>query len=130
VIEQGKAYLVKVEHQIQLTYVAEELIQHLYKEVYSLQICQAIVIGVHTCAEEESRVAAIDYLATTAKLDEVGLVFLIARGDEAVDFTLEFDLLVVGVGVIPFGESSLASGGVLVRSGAYRKGLERTGGFG
>jgi hypothetical protein len=43
-------------------------------------------------------------------------VLLIAWSDETVNFALEFDFLVVGVGIIPFGEPSLASGvGVLVR---------------
>jgi hypothetical protein len=30
-------------------------------------------------------------------------MFLIARGDKAVDLTLELDLLVVVVGAVPFG---------------------------
>jgi hypothetical protein len=46
---------------------------------------------------------------------------LVAWRDEAMDFAFEFDLLVVGVGVIPFGEPGLASGGeILASSGVYR----------
>jgi hypothetical protein len=36
-------------------------------------------------------------------------MFLVARGDKAVDFTLELDLLVVVVGAVPFGQAGLAS---------------------
>ena len=49
-----------------------------------LQIRQFVIVGVNTDAEEEAGVAAIDDFEG-AKFDEVGLVFLIAGGDEAVN---------------------------------------------
>jgi hypothetical protein len=49
-----------------------------------LQVGELVVVGVDAGAEEEPRVAPVDDLVVT-ELDEVGLVFLVARGDEAVD---------------------------------------------
>ena len=99
----GAAYLVKVEHQVQFTHIAKELIQHLYKEMYRFQVRELVVIGVYARAEEQSGIAAVNHFRGAAELDEVGLVFLVARRDEAVDLTLELDLLVVVVGAVPFG---------------------------
>jgi len=53
--------------------------------VDSLQIRQLVVICVDTCAEEEAGVPAVYDLGHIAEFDEVGLVFLVARGYEAVD---------------------------------------------
>lgn len=97
------AYLVKVEHQVQLTHIAKELIQHFHKEMYRFQVRELVVVGVYARAEEQSGIAAVDHFRGAAELDEVGLVFLVARRDEAVDLTLELDLLVVVVGAVPFG---------------------------
>ncbi|KAI7288120.1 hypothetical protein KC345_g6 [Hortaea werneckii] len=66
----------KVEDEIQLAYVAEELIQHFYKEVDGFQIGQLVVVGIDTGTEEESGVATVDDLAAAAELDEVGLVLI------------------------------------------------------
>ena len=99
---QNRINLIKVKHQIQLTHIPEELVQDFDKEVYGLEVSEFIVVGVDAGAEEEARVAPVDYLGGAAELDEVGLVLLVARGDEAVDFTFEFDFVVVGVGVVPF----------------------------
>ena len=52
--------------------------------MYSLQIRQLVIVGVHADAEEQTGVSTIDDLER-AKLDEIGLVFLIPRGDQAVD---------------------------------------------
>jgi hypothetical protein len=79
------AYLVKVEHQIQLTHVPEERIQYLHKEVYRLKVCELVVVCINACAEEETSVSAINNLGHVAKFDKVGLVLLIAGRDEAVD---------------------------------------------
>ena len=97
------AYLIKVEYQVQFTHVAKELIQHLHEEMYRLQVCELVVVGVYARAEEQSSIAAVNDFRGAAELDEVGLVFLVARRDEAVDLTLELDLLVVVVGAVPFG---------------------------
>lgn len=52
--------------------------------MYGLEIRQLVVIGVDADAEEEAGVAAVDDLQV-AELDEVGLVLLVAGGDQAVD---------------------------------------------
>jgi hypothetical protein len=78
-------HLVEVKDQIQLTNIPKERIQNLYEEMYCLQIRKLIIICVHTGAEEKSSIAAIDDLGGIPKFDEVGLVLLVARGDETVD---------------------------------------------
>ena len=80
-------HLVEVENQIQFAHVAEERIEHLHEEMYRLQICQFIVIGIHACAEEQPSVSPVHYLGHISELDEVGLVLLVARRNEAVDLT-------------------------------------------
>lgn len=94
--------LVEVEDQVQLAHVAEELIEHLDKEMDGLQIGQLVVVGVDADAEEQPGVPAVDDLGgrevladqtgvggglgrRRAELDKVGLVLLVAGGDEAVD---------------------------------------------
>jgi hypothetical protein len=52
--------------------------------MYRLQIRQLVIIRVDAGAEEEARVPPVDDLGHVAELDEVGLVFLVAGGDEAV----------------------------------------------
>lgn len=71
--------------------------------MYGFQVCELIVVGVYARAEEQAGIAAVDHFRSAAELDEVGLVFLVARCDEAVDLTLKLDLLVVVVGAVPFG---------------------------
>jgi len=98
--------------------------------VYRFQVCQLVVVGVDTRAEKQSGVSSVDDLVV-AELDEIGLVFLVARRDEAVDFAFEFDLFVVAVGDVPFGEARFASWvGVCQRIGKGLRGKGRTGGFG
>ena len=80
----NSTYLVKVKHKIQLAHVAEEAVEHLDEEVDRLQIRELVVVGVDADAEEEAGVAPVDDLEG-AELDEVGLVLLVAGGDEAVD---------------------------------------------
>jgi hypothetical protein len=86
--------LVKVEDQVQLAHIPKERIQHLHKKVNSLQVGELVVVGVDAGAEEEPRVSPVDDLVVP-ELDEVGLVFLVAGGDEAVD--LEVRLLAGGM---------------------------------
>jgi len=52
--------------------------------VDGFQVRQLVVVGVDAGAEEEAGVAPVDD-AVCAELDEVGLVLLVAGGDEAVD---------------------------------------------
>lgn len=97
------AYLVEIKHQIQLTHIPKELIQHFHKEMNRLKVRKLVVVGVYARAEEQAGIAAVDHLRGAAKFDEVRLMFLVARCDEAVDLALELDLLVVVVGAVPFG---------------------------
>ena len=80
-----------------------KLIQHFHEEVYAFQVGEFVVVGVDARAEEEAGVATVDDFRGAPELDEVGLVFLVPRGDEPVDFAFEFDFFVVRVGVVPFG---------------------------
>lgn len=82
---QYSIHLVKIEDQIQLAHVAEEGVQHLDEEVDGFEVRELVVVGVDAGAEEEACVAAVHDLGALAELDEVGLVFLVARRDEAVD---------------------------------------------
>lgn len=99
--------LVKVEDEVELADVAEEGVEHLDEEVDGLEEGELVVVCVDAGAEEEAGVAAVDDFVV-AELDKVGLVLLVARGDEAVDFALELDLFVVAVGGVPFGEAGFA----------------------
>ena len=60
--------------------------------MYSLEVRKLIVIGVNAGAEEEPGIAAVDDLIV-AELDEVGLVLLVARCDEAVDLWASASIL-------------------------------------
>lgn len=102
---ENRINLVEIEHEIQLTHVPEELIQHLDEEMYGLQVRELVVVGVDAHAEEQPCVTAVDDLCGGevlahegravrsvmggggggAELDEVRLVFLVAGGDESVD---------------------------------------------
>ena len=107
---QYSVHLVKVEDEVQLAHVPEEGVQHLDEEVDGLEVRELVVVGVDARAEEETGVAAVDDLVG-AELDEVGLVFLVAGGYEAVD-----------LGVV---RVARGSGGVPVlekRSGEEREG--------
>lgn len=102
-------HLVEVEDQVQLANIAEELIQHFHEEVDRFKIRQLVVVRVYARAEEEPSIATVDDLGCAAELDKVGLMFLVARGDKAVDLALELDLLVIVVGTVPLGQACLAS---------------------
>ena len=92
------AHLVEIEHQIQFAHIPKELIQNLNEKVYSLQVRQLVVIRIYASAEEESRISPVYNLTAATELDEVGLVLLVARRYEAVDFAFELDLFVIVVG--------------------------------
>lgn len=101
--------LVEVEDEVELADVAEEGVENLDEEVDGLEVGELVVVCVDAGAEEEAGVAAVDDLVV-AELDEVGLVLLVAGGDEAVHLALELDLLVVAEGGVPLGEAGLAPG--------------------
>lgn len=54
--------LVEIEHQIQFTDIAEELVENLDEEMDGLEIRQLVVVGIHAHAEEETGVPAVDDL--------------------------------------------------------------------
>ena len=56
-----------------------------------LQVRELVVVRVDADAEEEPGVAPV-YDFEIAELDEVGLVSLVSRSDEAVDFAAQADL--------------------------------------
>lgn len=62
--------------------------------MYGLQIRKLVIVRIHTYAEEEPRVAAVDD-ARGAELDEVRLVLLVSGRDQAVDFAFEFHFFFV-----------------------------------
>lgn len=99
--------LVKVEYKIKLADISEKGVENLDEEVDGLEEGKLVVVCVDTGAEEETGVATVHDLVV-AEFDEVGLVFLVARGYETVDFALELDLLLVAKGGVPFRETSLA----------------------
>jgi len=72
--------------------------------VYGLEIRELVIVGVDADAEEEAGVAAVDDFEG-AEFDEVGLVFLVAGRDEAVD------LEVVGRKIACIGEGVLGGEG-------------------
>lgn len=81
--------LVEVEDEVELADVAEEGVEDLDEEVDGLEVGELVVVGVDTGAEEETRVSPVYHLVVP-ELDEVGLVFLVARRYETVDlFTCE-----------------------------------------
>lgn len=122
--------LVEVEDEVELADVAEEGVEDLDEEVYGLEVGELVVVCVDAGAEEEPRVAAVDDLVV-AELDEVGLVLLVARGDEPVDLALELDLLLVAVGGVPLGEPRLAPVCcAYVRAMSAKRGGPITGGLG
>jgi hypothetical protein len=98
--------------------------------VDGLEVGQLVVVGVDAGAEEEPRVSAVHDLVI-AELDEIGLILLVAGRNEAVNFALELDLLLVAVGGVPFCESGFAPGGRPWSAGACwglaegGKGMER-----
>ena len=52
-----EAYLIKVEHQIKLTYIVKVLIQDLNKVVNCFKVIQVVVIDIHTDTEVQSGVS-------------------------------------------------------------------------
>ena len=55
--------------------------------MYCLQIRQLVIICIDTNTKEQACVAPINYFRTPPELYEVGLIFLVSGGDEAVDLS-------------------------------------------
>lgn len=51
----------------------------------SLQVCQLVVVGVHTDAEEETRISSVYDLGTATEFHKVRLIFLISGRDKTMD---------------------------------------------
>jgi hypothetical protein len=62
--------LLKIENQIQLTYIAEEMIKNLHKQVDTFKVHELIVSNVNTQGEEETRISPVYYFVCP-KLDKV-----------------------------------------------------------
>jgi hypothetical protein len=77
-------HFIEIEHQIQLTHIPKETIQHLHEKMYSLQIRQFVIVRIDAGAEEESSVSSV-YDLIVAELDKVGLVLLVSGCYETVD---------------------------------------------
>ena len=58
-------HLAKVEHQVELPDIAEELIQYLHKVVDGLEIAKAVVLEVQTEAEVQTSISSVDNLEVT-----------------------------------------------------------------
>lgn len=169
--------LVKVEDEIEFTDIAKELIEDLDKEMDGFEIGEFVVVGVDTDTEEQAGVAAVDDLGggqvlahqrlaesrvggrtgrgwRGAEFDKVGLVFLVAWCDQAVDLEaerkkghwsgrmdvlidgslvqwssylgLQFHLLFIRVWSVPFGEPGLALSVLDDDEGEHHVGCRRT----
>ncbi|KFZ02531.1 hypothetical protein V500_00124, partial [Pseudogymnoascus sp. VKM F-4518 (FW-2643)] len=103
-----RTHLVEVKHQIQLTHIPKEAIQHLDKEVYGLEVRQLIIIRIDADAEEQPSIPPIHH-AVLPELDEIGLMLLVPRRNQAVHLSLKLDLVGVGVRGVPFRQAGLAS---------------------
>ena len=53
---------VEIEDQIQFAHIPEKLIKDLHEEVDSFKVCQLVIVRIDADTEEESSVAAVDYL--------------------------------------------------------------------
>ena len=53
--------------------------------MYRFQVRQFVIVRIDACAEEQPCVPPVHDLGHVAELDEVGLVLLVARRDQAVD---------------------------------------------
>ena len=63
-------HLVEVEHQVELTDVAEELIQYLHKVVDGLKIAEVVVLKVKTEAEVQTSISSVDNLEVTELVEQ------------------------------------------------------------
>jgi hypothetical protein len=80
--------------------------------MYRLQIRQLIIIRIDAGAKEQPRISSVHNLGHVSKLDEVGLVLLVSRGNEAVD-------LHVGWLIMIFDYYSMPCGGMVAHSKAF-----------
>ena len=47
-----QTHLVEIKHQVQLTHIPKELVQHLDEEMDGFEVRQLVVVGVHADTEE------------------------------------------------------------------------------
>lgn len=82
-----RTHLVEIKHQIQLTHIPKEAIQHLDKKVYSLEVRELIIIRIDAHAEEQPRISPIHH-AVLPELHEIRLVLLVPRRNQSVHLAL------------------------------------------
>eukprot|EP00310_Coccolithus_braarudii_P023054 CAMPEP_0183353680 /NCGR_PEP_ID=MMETSP0164_2-20130417/34525_1 /TAXON_ID=221442 /ORGANISM="Coccolithus pelagicus ssp braarudi, Strain PLY182g" /LENGTH=183 /DNA_ID=CAMNT_0025526403 /DNA_START=445 /DNA_END=993 /DNA_ORIENTATION=- len=99
-------HLVEVEDQVKLAYVAKELVEKLDEEVDGLEVHKFIVHHIHADGEEEARVTPV-YELVLLELDEVGELW-VARGDNAVDLSLDLHLFIIRVRTVILRETRLS----------------------
>ena len=69
-VQYRTTHLAKVEHQVELINIAEELIQYLHKVVDGLKIAEVVVLEVQTKAEVQTSVSSVDNLEVTELVEQ------------------------------------------------------------
>lgn len=77
--------------------------------MYRLEICQLVIIRIDADAEEQPRVPPIND-PVLPEFNEVGLMLLVPRCDQAVHLALELYLIRIGIRSVPFGQTGFAPG--------------------
>lgn len=100
-----RVHLVEVEHEVQFTHVVEILIQHLYKVVNSLEVCQVVISHVHTNTEVQTSITPVNDLEVP-ELHKVG-VLGIPDSYHSMNFLNQLLFLIIVKLHVPFGQSCL-----------------------
>ena len=61
------------------------MVEHFHEKMDGLKVRQLVVVGIHADAEKQPRISTVHNFGASAKLDEIGLVFLISWGDKTMD---------------------------------------------
>ena len=101
-----RTHLVKVEDEVELAHVAEELVEQLDEKVDGLKVQELVVVHVNGQREEEAGVPAVDELVRP-ELNKVGKLG-VAGSDDTVDLGLDLQPLLVGVGAVVLAQPRLA----------------------
>ena len=56
-----QTYLVEIEDKVELTDIAEVVIQNFHEKVYAFQVCQLIICRVYAEAEEEASISPVHH---------------------------------------------------------------------
>ena len=101
-----RTHLVKVEDEVELAHVAEELVEQLDEKVDGLKVQELVVVHVNGQREEEAGVPAVDELVRP-ELNKVGKLG-VAGSDNPVDLGFDLQPLLVGVGAVVLAQPRLA----------------------